>query len=220
MRFTRRNCGHCQPKDNVATNFPANLGGTSVTVNGKSAYLWLVSPTQINLQSPNDTTTGPVPVVVRTPGGTVTSTVTLAPFAPSFSLLDSKHVTGIIIRSNGSGAYGGGSYDIIGPSGDSLGYSTVAAKAGDNIELFAVGLGPTTPPVQPGQVFSGSAPTINSVSLSINSVNVLPGFSGLTSAGLYQINLTVPAGLGTGDVPLVATVSDAQTQTGVVISLQ
>jgi uncharacterized protein (TIGR03437 family) len=36
----------------------------------------------------------------------------------------------------------------------------------------------------------------------------------------YQINLTIPAGLGTGDIPLAATVGGAQTQTGVVISLQ
>ena len=62
---------------------------------------------------------------------------------PSFLLLDSKHVTGIILRSDGSGAYAGGVYDIIGPTGTSLGYPTVAAKAGDIVELFGVGFGPT-----------------------------------------------------------------------------
>jgi len=30
-------------------NFPTSLGGTSVTIDGKQAYLWYVSPTQINL---------------------------------------------------------------------------------------------------------------------------------------------------------------------------
>jgi uncharacterized protein (TIGR03437 family) len=201
-------------------DFPTNLGNTSVTINGKPAYLWFVSPTQINLQAPDDSTTGTVQVVVSTPGGTVTSTATLAPFAPSFSLLDGKHATGIILRSNGSGAYGGGAYDIIGPTGSSLGYPTVAAAAGDSIVLFAVGLGPTNPAVQAGQVFSGAAPTTNPVNLSLNNVNVLPTFSGLTSAGLYQINAMVPAGLGTGDVPLAATVGGTQTPAGVVIALQ
>ena len=38
--------------------FPTQLGGTSVTIDGKLAYLWYVSPTQINLQVPNDTTIG------------------------------------------------------------------------------------------------------------------------------------------------------------------
>jgi uncharacterized protein (TIGR03437 family) len=57
--------------------------------------------------------------------------------------------------------------------------------------------------------------------LLINSVPVLPAFSGLTSAGLYQLNIVhLPAGLGVGDVPLLAAVGGVQTQTGVVISLQ
>jgi uncharacterized protein (TIGR03437 family) len=201
-------------------NFPTSLGGTTVTINGKPAYLWFVSPTQINLQAPNDTATGSVPVVITTGSGTSTSTVTLAQFAPSFSLLDNAHVTGIILRSNGSGAYGGGAYDIIGPTGNSLGYQTVAAKAGDTVELFSVGLGPTNPVVLAGQVFSSAAATTNPVNLLINKVNVIPTFAGLSSAGLYQINLTIPAGLGTGDVSLVATVGGAQTPSGVVISLQ
>jgi uncharacterized protein (TIGR03437 family) len=107
----------------------------------------------------------PIPVTVTNAYGTSTSNVQLARYAPSFSLLDSMHVAGIILRSNGSGAYGGGTYDILGPTGSSLGYATVAAKAGDTVELFAVGLGPTNPPVPAGQAFSGAAPTTYPVSL-------------------------------------------------------
>jgi len=221
-------------------DFPTSLGGTSVAINGNAAFLSFVSPTQIILQAPDDTATGPVPVVVTTASGTATSTVTLAQFAPSFLLLDSTHVAGIILRSDGSGAYGGGAYDIIGPTGNSLGYPTVAAKAGDTIELFAIGLGPTDPAVPAGQAFSGVAPAINPVNVLINNVGLTPTLaalstsdfslvatvagvqtlSALSSAGIYQINLTIPASLGTGDVSLVATVGESQTQSGVVISLQ
>jgi uncharacterized protein (TIGR03437 family) len=201
-------------------NFPTSLGGTSVTVNGKSAYLSFVSPGQVNLQAPNDTATGTVPVVVTTTGGNATSTVTLSPFGPSFLLLDAKHVAGIIVRSNGTGAYGGGTYDIIGPTGVSLGYRTVAAQARDTVALFAVGLGPTDPLVPAGRVFAGAAPTTNPVMLHINSVSVTPTFSGLAGAGLYQLNVAVPPGLGAGDVPLQANVAGVQTQSGVVISLR
>jgi uncharacterized protein (TIGR03437 family) len=201
-------------------NFPELLGGTSVTIDGKAAYLWLVSPGQINLQAPKDTATGTVPVVVTTANGSAASTVTLSQFAPSFSLLDATHVTGIILRSNGSGADGGGTYDILGPTGNSIGYPTVAAKAGDIVELFGVGFGPTTPAVTAGTVFSGAAATTNPVQLVIGRTAVTPLFAGLSSAGLYQINLTIPAGLGTGDLALVATVGGVQTQSGVVISLQ
>jgi len=203
-----------------AGDFPTFLGGTSVTINGKAAYLWFVSPGQINLQAPDDTATGAVPVVVRTAAGSATSTVTLGPFAPSFLLLDASHVAGIILRTNGSGAYGGGAYDIIGPTGSSFGYFTLAAREGDTIELFGTGFGPTTPTVPAGQAFSGAASTINPVPLRINNVSVTPTFVGLVGAGLYQFNLTVPPGLGTGDVSLQGTVAGVQTPSGIVISLQ
>jgi uncharacterized protein (TIGR03437 family) len=200
--------------------FTITLGGTSVMIDGKGAWMEYVSPLQMNVQAPDDTATGTVSVVVATAGGTASGTVTLAPFAPSFLLLDDKHVAGIILRLNGTGAYGGGSYDILGPTGTSLGYQTVAAKAGDIVELYAIGLGPTNPTVPSGEPFTSAAPTTSPVNVLINSVSVTPSFSGLSGAGLYQINLTVPAGLGMGDVPLAAMVGGAQTQPGVVISLQ
>jgi len=201
-------------------NFPISLGGTSVTINGKAAYLSLVSPGQINLQAPYDTATGAVPVVVTTASGSATSTVTLAQVAPSFLLLDTKHVAGIIVRTDGSGAYGGGAYDILGPTGTSLGYPTVAAKAGDTVVLFGTGFGPTHPAVPAGQAFSGAAPTTNAVTLRINNVSVTPAFAGLSGAGLCQINLTVPSGAGMGDVSLQANVGGWLTPSGVVFSLQ
>jgi uncharacterized protein (TIGR03437 family) len=201
-------------------DFPTTLGTTTVTIDNKLAYLWYVSPTQINMQAPGDTVTGTVKVVVTTAAGTTTSTVTLGQFGPSFSVLDGKHVAGIILRSNGSGAYGGGTYDIVGPTGTSLGYPTVAARAGDNLVLFGVGFGPTNPVVPVGQAYTGAAQTTNSVQLSIGSTTVLPTFAGITSAGLYQMNLVVPSGLGVGDVPLLAMVGGVQTQSGVLLSLQ
>lgn len=194
-------------------NFPKSLGGTSVTINGTPAYLSYVSPGQIDLQIPNVNATGSVPVAVTTAAGTGSSSVKLAQFGPVFFLLDAAmHVAGIILRTDGSGAYGSGSgsYDILGPTGNSLGYATVAAKPGDSIELFASGFGPTNPSVLPGQAFTGAAPTTNPVTLRINNVSVTPGFTGLSGAGLYQINLTVPSGLGTGEVSLQATVGGVQ----------
>jgi uncharacterized protein (TIGR03437 family) len=201
--------------------FPISLGGTSVTINNKPAYLSYVSPSQINLQAPDDATTGSVSVAVTTANGTATSTVILGQFGPSFSVLDGKHAAGIILRSDGSGAYGGGTYDIVGPTGTSLGYKTVAAKAGDTLELFGTGFGPTNPKVPAGAAYSGSAPTTNTVQLLINGTPVTTSFAGITSAGLYQLNVVaMPAGLGTGDVSLQATVGGNRTQSGVLLSLQ
>ena len=201
-------------------DFPTSLAGTSVEIDGKPAYLSFVSPEQINLQAPDDTATGTVSVVVTTTTGRASSTVTLGPFAPSFSLLDTAHVAGIILRSNGSGAYGKGTYDILGPTGNSLGYATVAANAGDVVELFGFGFGPTTPEVPAGESFSGAAPVNDAVALYINSVVVRPTFVGLSGAGLYQINLVVPPGLGTGDVPIQVVVGGMASQAFALFSLQ
>jgi uncharacterized protein (TIGR03437 family) len=201
-------------------DFPTWLGGTSVLVDGKPAYLSYVSPWQVNLQVPDDTAIGPVSVVLTNGAGTVTSSVTLAPFAPSFPLLDTEHVAAIIPRSDHSGAYDGGAYDILGPTGNSLGYATVAAKAGDTVWLYAFGLGPTDPVVPSGQAFSGAAPTTNTVTLSINNVSIPLLFSGLSRAGLYQLNFTVPAGLGSGDLPIAVSVGGSQSPSSDVISLQ
>jgi uncharacterized protein (TIGR03437 family) len=115
--------------------------------------------------------------------------------------------------------YGGGTYDILGPTGTSLGYSTVAARAGDTLELFGTGFGPTTPSVAAGVAFDGAAPTTNPVKLQINGVSVTPAFAGISGAGLYQFTLVVPSNLGTGDVSLVATVGGVQTPS-IIISLQ
>ena len=81
--------------------------------------------------------------------------------------------------------------------------------------------GPTNPPVAAGQAFSGAASTTNPVQLSINYISVTPIFAGITSAGLYQMNIVkLPSGLGTGDVLLQAIVGGARTPSNVVISLQ
>jgi uncharacterized protein (TIGR03437 family) len=200
-------------------DFPQSLGGTSVTINGKPAYLSFVNPNQINLQAPDDSTTGPVSVVVTTGAGQATSTVTLNPYSPSFELLDTLHVAAIIVRSNGGGAYGNGAYDILGPDGDCLGYPTVSALPGDLVELFGVGFGPTNPVVHAGGPFSGSAPIINNLNLYINNTIVTPVYVGMSAAGMYQINVIVPPGLGQGDVPIQAWVGGYSTQPNLWLSL-
>jgi len=212
-------------------DFPISLGGTKVEINGKPAYLMFVSPGQINLQAPDDAARGSVSVVVTTAAGSATSSVTLASVAPSFSLFEPTgqtvlpmgyvgFVCGIIVRSDKSGAYGGGTYDVLGPTGNSLGFPTVAALPGDIVELFGVGFGPTTQSVPAGKPFVGAAPLVAPFTLYINNVAVKPSFVGISSTGLYQINLTVPDGLGDGDVPIYAVTGGEETQRGVLFSLE
>ena len=104
-------------------DFATTLAGTTVTINNKLAYLYFIAPNQIDVQAPDDTATGTVPVVITTPAGVAKSTVTLGKFGPSFCVLAGKrtYVAGIILRFDGSGTQGGGTYVFIGPADGSLG---------------------------------------------------------------------------------------------------
>jgi len=199
-------------------NFPQSLGGTSVTIDNRSAFLWFVSPTQINLQVPDDPNPGTVNVVVNSPAGTVTSTVTLAAYGPSFSLLDAKHVAGEVATPNGTGAYGNGSYDLVGPTG-AFSFKTRPVIPGETLQLFGVGFGPTTPTVLAGRLFSGSAPTNDTVTVTIDGVAAMVTYSGLIEAGLYQINVVVPQ-LPPGDMQIQAIVNGIQTPVGPLVTVQ
>jgi len=213
---------------------PTSLGGASVMIDNKPAFLWVAvpgtggTPDQLNVQAPDDAATGSVAVTVtNTTNGTASSTVTLGTVGPSFSVLGDAagHAAAVILTPNGTGAYGNGAYDIDGPAGTSLGYPTRPVKAGESLILYGVGFGPTTPVVQSGQPFSSAAPlttaTMSSLQLSIGGVPISPiPFAGIVGQGLYQINITVPSGLGTGDKPLLATVLGVTTPTGVVLALQ
>jgi len=200
-------------------DFPISLGNVQVTIDNLPAYLWFVSPGQINLQVPDDSTLGSVNVAVKTPYGTATSTVSLAPQSPSFSLLgDGKHLAAEIATPNGTGAYGGGTYDLDGPSG-AFSFNTRPVIPGETLVLFGVGFGPTLPTVAAGRIFSGVAATTNPVSVFIGGVSASVAFSGITEAGLYQINVTVPLVPG-GDQPIVAIVNSVQTPAGALVTVR
>ena len=191
-------------------DFPTALGNVSVTIDGKPGYLWFVSPGQINLQVPDSSKQGCVPVSINTPNGNISLSMELRPVSPSLSLLDGKYVAAVILTPNKTGAYGGGTYDLAGPVGR-FPYATRPVKRGETIELFGVGFGPTKTPVPAGKAFVGAADTTNTVQvyLGVPGGNGVPAqvlYSGETGAGLYQINLTIPNNAPVGDLSVVAVV--------------
>src|ERR1019366_10304018 len=103
-------------------------------------------------------------------------------------------------------------YDLIGPT-NTFSFNTRPVKPGETLTVFGVGFGPTTPAVPAGKAFSGSAPTSNPVTITIGGVKANVSYSGITQAGLYQINVTVP-NAASGDQPVQATVNGVQTPAG------
>jgi hypothetical protein len=79
-------------------------------------------------------------VLVKTGAGQATATVALGPGSPSFLLRDARHVTAIIVRSDGCGAFDNGEYNLLGASGDCFGYPIHCGRTASHvIELFGVG---------------------------------------------------------------------------------
>jgi uncharacterized protein (TIGR03437 family) len=196
----------------VNGNLPTSLDGVSVSIAGKPAFVYVVSPTQINVQAP-DVGTGPVPVTVTTAGGTsVAVTANVLAQSPAFFLWPG--VQPVATRLDGTFAVKAGTFPTL---------STLAAKPGDVLILWGTGFGPTTPPVSAGILVPGDQFYFaNSVSIKIGTVDaqiiyalLSPGY-----AGLYQVAFTVPASMADGDYALTATVSGVSSPDGVTLTVK
>ena len=170
---------------------PAFLGTseseTIVLVNNYPAGLFYVSPVQINFLVPPNLVPGPASVVVKVSGleGPAIS-LSLALVAPGLFQLDLQNAVATEVDGT-----------VLTPSSP--------AKPGDIVSLWATGLGPTdsVPPENYLQIPTGAAPLIAGANLSIlldgmpvdpdaiQYAGQAPGF-----AGLYQINLALPASTG------------------------
>jgi uncharacterized protein (TIGR03437 family) len=182
--------------DLVSGYLPTTLGGVSVTVGGKVAYLNYVSPTQLNIQAPSDIGTGDVTVTVTNTTGSASATAASTTTLPGL-FVSSNYV--LAVRYSDSAI-------IDGVGGTASGYTAAAAaNPGDILSIYATGLGTTTTAVAAGLVFSGAYATTTLPTVTIGGTTVDVAYSGLVGAGLYQINLTVPASLASGTYPVIVT---------------
>jgi len=200
-----------QNSDFSGNNLPTILDGVGVKINGKSAAVYYVSPGQLNVQAPTDTSLGSVQVQVTNSSGSATGTATLQTFAPGLFTFQGKYVAAV----HTDGAY-------VAPTGY-LGsaVTTRPAQPGETLSIFGTGFGPTTPAVPAGQMFSGAAPLTDSTQLNIV-IGGMPAtvkFAGLVAAGEYQVNVVIPA-LPDGDYPIIATVGGVSSQSGLLISVK
>jgi uncharacterized protein (TIGR03437 family) len=198
--------------DFAGPNLPTELDGTSVTVDGKPAYVYYISPIQLNALAPDDDARGPVEVKVTVAGQTGnTMTATASTFSPAlfmFSPLGQRYAAAVRI----DGQY-------IGPDNLYPGV-TVPARAGDIIQLYSTGMGPTEPPTAAGQTFSGAPPAANTVTCTIGGVATTVQFAGLVAPGEFQINIVVQSGLPSGDNLVVLAVGGATSQPGAYLTVQ
>jgi len=196
----------------VNGNLPTKLDDVSVTINGKPAAVYFISPTQLNVQAPSDTATGPVPVVVTTAAGaSAPFTAQLQSFSPAFFLWTGKYA--VATRPD---------FSWVGKPDLFPGVATTPAKPGDVIILWGTGFGPTNPAV-PGGVTVTGAPTLTTVPtvrIGGAAAEYLGGALSPGSAGLYQIAVRVPAGTPAGDIPVVVDAGGVSSPDGVFLTVQ
>ncbi|MEO7142275.1 MAG: hypothetical protein ABI165_02105 [Bryobacteraceae bacterium] len=185
------------------------MGGAAVLVNNVPAPIYYVSYNQIDFQIPVDAAIGAGTVQVTRDGqpGNLIS-IGIAPSAPRLFRLNIGDY-GLIVNQDGSF-----------PIPAKPGLNAHAAKTGDVLTVYALGLGATNPPVMSGagapatEPFArlASVPSVNfAPNLFDGGIVATPQFAGLTPnfVGLYQINVVIPDGTPSGaNVPLFVTTPD------------
>ena len=200
------NPGQWTASDFNGVNAPTMLDGISASINGKPAYVWYLSPTQLNVQAPEDPATGNVAMTVTN------CKATSLPFALTHLAL----APGMLAPANYSA--GGtqymvaqfasdGAYVLNASTGAALGLNSRPAKPGDLIIAYGIGFGDVTPPTLPGVIVQQTDALVNPVTISFGSTNATLAYSGLAYGlvGLYQFNIYVPLGLANGDYQINVT---------------
>lgn len=200
--------------DFVNGALPTQLDGVSVSINNKPAFVEYISPSLVNVQAPTDGATGPVAVQVTNANG-VSQTVmaNLQTVSPAFFLWSGKYAAAT--RPD---------YSLVGPPGLFPGVTTLPAKPGDVIVLWATGLGPAKPLVTagvntPSDVLYNTANPVT-VTLGNLPVNVLAAVLTPGNAGLYQVAIAVPAAAPAGDLAINMMCNGITSPSGVFLTLQ
>jgi len=177
---------------------PATMAAASVQINGIDAPLIYVSPLQINAQVPWEVPPGSATLTVMHAGVAASQTVTIAAAGPA------------IFTRPGSQQAAARNQDYTVNSQDN------PVPGGQAILLFGTGFGAVSPAVATGAA-AGAEPlswvtatvtaTVGGASSKVSFAGLAPGF-----AGLWQINVKVPAGMS-GAVPVIVSAPGAASNT-------
>jgi uncharacterized protein (TIGR03437 family) len=180
-----------------ANGTPTSLDGVSVSIGGKPAYIYYLSPTQINVQAP-DVDAGTVDVTVTNSNGTSnTISATADIFAPAFFQAGSY---AIATHQDGT---------LVAPASAFPGASPAAR--GETVVLWGTGFGAVSPSVPAGktaaQALGGTVAyvaTPPNIAIGGVAATVVGAALNPSALGLYQIAVTVPNGAASGDQAIIA----------------
>ncbi len=201
--------------DNFIVNgkLPTLVDNVGVTIGGQPAYVYFVSPSQINFIVPS-LSLGQQGITVTNSGiASASMNVETVMFAPAFFPWPNNQVVATFQD-----------FSYAAASGTFSGITTTPAKPGDVVILYGTGFGPTNP--MPGQGFetpsnttynTATLPTVtvDNVAATVYGAALAPGFD-----GLYQVAIQVPSSLSAGNWPVVATIGGVSSPTGLVLAVQ
>ncbi len=185
------------PSAALASSLPltGTLNGVSVTINGIEAPVDYVSPTQINVVVPYYTTQAVAQIQVNNNG-------------------KKSNVVTQFVGSDSAGVF---TYDPVGGIGNaaalhadnSLITDSSPAQIGEPISVYLGGMGIVTPAIADGVAPTGlttttSTPVVYIADSAGNSTQAAISYSGLAPGfpGLYQLNITIPSGVASGQAVL------------------
>ncbi len=178
----------------VTLPLPTTMGGVSVRIAGKSAPLFFVSPSQINLQVPSGVSAGVAAVEVfgaNNPSLISSGTLTVAEASPGV----------FTVGTTGTGQASALNSDFSINADFELFPGARPEATGNYVSIFANGIGATNPVVVDGEAASGSvlAIGVGATTVMIGGVQAQVLYSGLAPGyvGLWQINVLLPDNLPT-----------------------
>jgi uncharacterized protein (TIGR03437 family) len=197
-----------QPSDIQYPYLPTTLNYTQVIVDNSPVALFYVSPTQVNFMVPATDGVGLMTVQVVREG--------LA--GPVINLPVLNAAPALFTWGNNYALATHGDYSLVTPA--------APAKTGEIVVLFATGMGKSAPNPGVGEIPTYSAPITNLSTLQVTLAGKtvdpsLIKYAGVSpgSAGLYQINLEIPA--NTPSNPAIqVTIADQTSSPGLALPVQ
>ncbi|HEV2446230.1 MAG TPA: Ig-like domain-containing protein, partial [Candidatus Sulfopaludibacter sp.] len=148
---------------------------TMVDVDGEATVVLSSSAFQLNAVLPADLAPGTHTLRVKSPFGTAQQQITMSAVAPAIFLVGNPQV-GAVENQDGS-----------------LNSPANPLARGETLVVYCTGLGVTTKQGQYSLVNVTVTAVVNGVELPVNFAGLTPGY-----AGLYQVNVPIPAGLTPG----------------------
>lgn len=212
--------------DLVNGNVPTNFLGICVSVGGTNAPVFGASSTQVNFQLPALDSSGTAAVQVITGCGTSgqlsSNAITISTQAASpefFYFVQNASGINPVAATDAITGVGIAAANLFAGSG------FAPAHPNEYVTIYGTGFGGTSPAVLPGAFPTQLASLTGAVTVTLGgtalpAANIL--YAGVTpnSPGLYQLNLLIPAGTPSGNLPLIIQIGSQQSPAGAYLTVQ